>query len=51
MLPPVHDGFVRISSRWFPQDRVKDYSQVIAEVFLYTIAAQLTTLPLMMYYF
>ncbi len=48
---PLHDGFVRISSRWFPQDRVKDYSQAIAEVFLYTIAAQLTTLPLMMYYF
>ncbi len=48
---PLHDGFVRISSRWFPQDRVKDYSQAIAEVFLYTIAAQLTTFPLMMYYF
>ncbi len=48
---PFSDWFITAASRFIPQDRVIRIAGPVSEYFLITLAAQLTTLPLMVYYF
>ena len=48
---PMQNYCARFMQRWIPKAQVKQTAQMISEVFLFTIAAQITTIPLTMYYF
>jgi competence protein ComEC len=48
---PLTDWFIKTVSRFIPQDKVVKLAGPVSEYFLITLAAQLTTLPLMIYYF
>jgi competence protein ComEC len=48
---PFHDRTVNGLLRWLSRKRAKQIGGLIAELFLYTVAAQITTWPLTMYYF
>ncbi|MGE5123384.1 MAG: ComEC/Rec2 family competence protein, partial [Acidobacteriaceae bacterium] len=48
---PMTDWFIRIAAKFMPSDRAEKLSGPVGEYFLITLAAQLTTLPLMAYYF
>jgi len=43
--------FTRVASRWLPLDSARRLAQPVGEYLLFTLAAQATTLPLMLYYF
>ena len=44
-------GFERLVGRYLPQTTVQRISKPVGEYFLYTIAAELTLLPIIMYHF
>jgi competence protein ComEC len=48
---PLTNWFTSTVSRFVPQNKVKNITAPVSEYFLITLAAQLTTLPLMIYYF
>lgn len=48
---PLERLLVRLASRWFSLSRAEALAGPAGEIFLYTLAAQLTTTPLMMYHF
>ncbi len=48
---PMTDWFTRMASRLLPQDKAEKLAGPVGEYFLLTLAAQITTLPLMVYYF
>lgn len=48
---PMTSWFVKTTSRYIPKERVEKLAGPVGEYFLFTLAAQLTTLPLMIYYF
>ena len=48
---PLMDAFVRVAERFIPNDRARRLSQPIGEYFLFTLAALVLTLPVMIYYF
>lgn len=48
---PLSAWFLRLSSRIFPLDIAKRITQPVSEFVLFTFAAQLTTLPVMIYHF
>jgi len=48
---PLADAFTRLATRWLPDERAKSLSGPVGEFFLFTFAAQLTTLPIMAYHF
>ena len=48
---PLTDWFLRLCSRVFPQDVAQRITQPVSEFVLFTFAAQLTTLPVMIYHF
>ncbi len=48
---PMTEWFVRVASHFIPADKAEKLAGPISAYFLLTLAAQLTTLPLMMYYF
>ena len=48
---PMTEWFVRTAARYIPQERAEKLAGPVGEYFLLTLAAQLTTLPLMIYYF
>ncbi len=48
---PLQDGFDRLLARRLPQTTAKKIAAPVGEFVLFTFAAQLTTLPLMAYYF
>ncbi|HEY70576.1 MAG TPA: DUF4131 domain-containing protein [Anaerolineae bacterium] len=48
---PLHDAFVIFSSRWLPTQKAERLARPVSEFVLFTLAAQLTTLPLMALYF
>lgn len=48
---PLTDWFLRLCSRVFPQDVAQRITQPVSEYVLFTFAAQLTTLPVMIYHF
>jgi competence protein ComEC len=48
---PFTDGFVALASRWLPETSVKKLAGPAGEYLLFTVAAQITTLPVIAYYF
>jgi len=48
---PLSAWFLRFSSRFFPLDVAQKITQPVSEFVLFTFAAQLTTLPVMIYHF
>jgi len=48
---PFSDSFLRLCSRFFPLEVAKRITQPVSEFVLFTFAAQLTTLPVMIYHF
>jgi len=49
--PPLEAFFIRTASRWMSEETVKKLAPPINEFFLFTLAAQITVLPLTAYYF
>lgn len=43
---PIKHGFVRLASRWVQPERAEQWAGPVGEYLLFTLAAQLTTLPL-----
>jgi competence protein ComEC len=48
---PLENLTVRLTSRWLSAEKAKKVAAPIAEFFLLTLAAQVTTLPVMAYHF
>ncbi len=48
---PLENLAVRLTSRWLSAEKAKKVAAPIAEFFLLTLAAQITTLPVMAYHF
>ncbi len=48
---PLAEGFVSLASRRLPPAAARRLAGPVGEYFLFTLAAQLTTLPLILYYF
>lgn len=48
---PLQDKFVQWASRYLSSDRAQRLSEPVGEYVLFTFAAQLTTLPVMLYHF
>jgi competence protein ComEC len=48
---PLTQSFVKITARFMPPDKADTLAGPVSEYFLLTLAALLTTLPLMIYYF
>lgn len=48
---PLHNWSVKLLSRWFSKAKATQFGALIAEFLLYTLAAQVTTWPLTMFYF
>jgi competence protein ComEC len=49
--PPLEAWLERLASRWIRPRRARRLSRTISEFTLFTLAAQVTTLPLIAYYF
>ncbi len=48
---PLASWFVKAASRFLPLSTIERIAQPVSEFFLFTLAAQLTTLPVMLYHF
>ena len=48
---PLADWFLGLTSRFLPLEAAQKLTQPISEYFLFTLAAQLTTMPVMVYHF
>lgn len=48
---PMEAWFIRIASRWVSEEQAKAWVGPFSEVFLFTLAAQIMTLPIMAYHF
>jgi competence protein ComEC len=48
---PLAGRFTVFASRWLPLTSARKLAQPVGEYLLFTLAAQVTTLPLMLYYF
>lgn len=48
---PLDDWFRRVASRWLPETTVGRLAGPVGEFFLFTLAAQLTVLPVVIYHF
>jgi competence protein ComEC len=48
---PIKDWFVQTASRWMATAQAQRFSAPVGEFILFTLAAQITTLPLTAYYF
>jgi competence protein ComEC len=48
---PVKNWFIGHACRWMPEERAERLADPVSEYLLFTLAAQLTTLPLTAYYF
>ena len=48
---PMAEAFTRLAARKLPQETAKKLAGPVGEYFLFTIAAQITTLPIMAYHF
>ncbi|MCC7130363.1 MAG: ComEC/Rec2 family competence protein [Anaerolineae bacterium] len=48
---PLSRGFIVLAGRWIPYERARRLAGPVGEYLLFTLAAQLTTLPLILYYF
>ena len=50
-VDPLEQAVYAFFARWLPEDRLSQWISLISEVLLCTLAAQLTTLPVMVYHF
>jgi competence protein ComEC len=48
---PLKEGFERLASRYVPVERVQKWSKSVGEYILFTLAAQVLVLPVIVYYF
>lgn len=48
---PLEAWFLDLSSRYLPLDTARKLTRPVSEYFLFTLAAQLTTMPVMLYHF
>jgi competence protein ComEC len=48
---PLSQAFKRVASRYIPQETAERLARPVGEYFLFTLAAQLLTLPLLAYHF
>ncbi len=48
---PLQEWFVNWAGRYLPEERVQRLAGPVGEYFLFTLAAQLTTLPVIVYHF
>ena len=48
---PLQDGFQRLMSRWLGPSLAQRLAGIVGAYFLFTLAAQITTLPIMAYHF
>lgn len=48
---PLTAGFNRLAARWLPAERVSALSGPVSEYLLITLAAQITTLPVILFHF
>lgn len=48
---PLQQAVIRLASRWVPAESAEKIAAPVSEFFLFTFAAQLTTLPLLAYHF
>lgn len=48
---PLQNKFVELASRYLPSEHAQQLSKPVGEYILFTFAAQLTTLPVMLYHF
>lgn len=48
---PLSDWFLGLSSRFLPHEAAQKLTRPVSEYFLFTLAAQLTTMPVMIYHF
>jgi competence protein ComEC len=48
---PLEERFVKISQRWISEEQAQRIAGPCSQVFLFTLAAQVMTLPLMAYHF
>jgi len=48
---PLEERFLELLTRWMPEERAQKWIGPFSEFFLFTIAAQLMTLPIMAYHF
>ncbi len=48
---PLSEGFIRLASRWMSVERAEKFAGPVGEFFLFTLAAQVMTLPVMAYHF
>jgi competence protein ComEC len=48
---PLSEAFKRFASRYIPQEKANHLARPVGEYFLFTLAAQLLTLPVMAYHF
>jgi competence protein ComEC len=49
--PPLEEAFIRFVSRWMEEEQARRLAGPVSEFVLFTLAAQVTTVPLMAYYF
>jgi competence protein ComEC len=48
---PFSTAFIKLASRWISSEKAQKLAAPVGEYFLFTFAAQLTTLPIMLYHF
>jgi len=48
---PMEERFIKYTSRWMPEEQAKTLAGPVSEIFLFTLAAQLMTLPIIAYHF
>mgnify|MGYP001137942509 CR=1 FL=1 len=48
---PLEERFITLASRWMPEERAHELVGPVSEFFLFTLAAQVMTLPIMAYHF
>ncbi|MFQ5594625.1 MAG: ComEC/Rec2 family competence protein, partial [Anaerolineae bacterium] len=51
IVPPLADAFERGLARFIDQDRARTTAQLLNEALIVTLAAQVATIPIMVYYF
>ncbi|MDF1520751.1 MAG: ComEC/Rec2 family competence protein [Brevefilum sp.] len=48
---PMEERFIKFASRWMEEEKAKTIAGPVSEIFLFTLAAQLMTLPIIAYHF
>jgi len=48
---PMEERFIKFASQWLSEEQAKTIAGPVSEIFLFTLAAQLMTLPIIAYHF